>query len=146
MIEILEIMKNIPHRYPFLLIDRILEINDEKAVGLKNVSINEPYFQGHFPEHPIMPGVLIIEAMAQTGGILAFRLSGRKKTNLVLFMGMDKVRFRKPVHPGDQLILQLTVIRQRKTVFRMKGEAFVDSQLVAEAELMANVSPKQPQQ
>jgi len=141
MIDIRQIMQYIPHRFPFLLVDRIVELTSEEAVGLKNVTINEPFFQGHFPGHPIMPGVLIIEAMAQTGGILAFNLAGDLKSEVVYFMGMDKVRFRKPVYPGDQLLLKLKLIRRKGPVFKMKGEAFVEDRLVAEAELMANIEP-----
>jgi 3-hydroxyacyl-[acyl-carrier-protein] dehydratase len=137
--DILEIMKVLPHRYPFLMVDRILELTPEKVIGLKNVSINEPFFQGHFPGNPVMPGVLIVEALAQAGGILAFSLLTEPKNNSVYLMGLDKVRFRRPVRPGDQLILKLEVIKRRGPVFKMKGEASVDNQLVAEAELMATV-------
>lgn len=139
--DILEILEILPHRYPFLLLDRILSLTDEEIVGLKNVTINEPFFQGHFPGHPIMPGVLIIEALAQAGGLLAFSHLEEKESKAVYLMGMDKVRFRKPVRPGDQLILKLKILRQRGPVFKMRGEAFVDEQLVAEAELMATIDP-----
>jgi len=139
--DILQIMEILPHRYPFLLVDRILERTREEIVGLKNVTMNEPFFQGHFPGHPIMPGVLIVEAMAQTGGILAFSLSPKNERNVVYLAGLDKVRFRKPVRPGDQLILKLKLLKQRGPVFKMRGEAFVGDQLVAEAELMASVDP-----
>ena len=112
-------------------------------MGIKNVSVNEPFFVGHFPGNPIMPGVLIIEAMAQVGGILAFRSSSKEWAgSLVYFMGIDKVRFRKPVVPGDQLRLKLTTIRQKQKVFKMRGEAYVDDILVAEAELMAVIESK----
>lgn len=137
--DIMRILDILPHRYPFLLVDRILELGAQEVVGLKNVSINEPFFQGHFPGQPIMPGVLIVEAMAQVGGILAFSLMPEHHGNVVYFMGMDKVRFRKPVRPGDQLILKLSIIKQRGAVFKMKGQAFVGDQLMAEAELMATV-------
>jgi 3-hydroxyacyl-[acyl-carrier-protein] dehydratase len=137
--DILEIMKVLPHRYPFLMVDRILELTTEKVIGLKNVSINEHFFQGHFPGNPVMPGVMIVEALAQAGGILAFSLLPEPKSNSVYLMGLDKVRFRRPVRPGDQLILKLEVIKQRGPIFKMKGEASVDNQLVAEAELMATV-------
>jgi len=139
--DILQILQHLPHRYPFLLLDRIVEITSEGVVGLKNVTINEPFFQGHFLNDPIMPGVLIVEAMAQTGGILAFSLHPEHMSSPVLFMGMDKVRFRKPVRPGDQLILKLKLLKKRGLVFKMSGEAFVSGQLVAEAELMATISP-----
>ena len=139
MIDVREIMKIIPHRYPFLLVDRIESLKEgEEIVGIKNVTINEPFFAGHFPGNPIMPGVLIIEAMAQVGGVLAFHSSPKEWAgSLVYFMGIDKVRFRKPVVPGDQLRLKLTTIRQKKKVFKMRGEAYVGDTLVAEAELMA---------
>ena len=137
--EIMEILEVLPHRYPFLLVDRVLENNSEELTALKNVSINEPFFQGHFPFQPIMPGVLIIEALAQAGGILAFTHLPELKSNAVYFMGMDKVRFRKPVRPGDQLILKLKILKRRGPVFKMQGNAYVDDQLVAEAELMATV-------
>jgi 3-hydroxyacyl-[acyl-carrier-protein] dehydratase len=139
MIDVREIMKIIPHRYPFLLVDRIESLKEgEEIVGIKNVTINEPFFAGHFPGNPIMPGVLIIEAMAQVGGVLAFHSSPKEWAgSLVYFMGIDKVRFRKPVVPGDQLRLKLTTIRQKQKVFKMRGEAYVGDTLVAEAELMA---------
>ena len=144
MIDVREIMQILPHRYPFLLVDRIESLKEgEEIVGIKNVSINEPFFVGHFPGNPIMPGVLIIEAMAQVGGVLAFHSSPKEWAgSLVYFMGMDKVRFRKPVVPGDQLRLQLTTIRQKQKVFKMRGEAYVDDTLVAEAELLAAIESK----
>ena len=139
MIDVREIMEIMPHRYPFLLVDRIESLKaGEEIVGIKNVTINEPFFAGHFPGNPIMPGVLIIEAMAQVGGVLAFHSSPKEWAgSLVYFMGIDKVRFRKPVVPGDQLRLELTTIRQKQKVFKMRGEAYVGDTLVAEAELMA---------
>ena len=141
MIDVKEIMQIMPHRYPFLLVDRIESLKaGEEIVGLKNVTINEPFFAGHFPGNPIMPGVLIIEAMAQVGGVLAFHSSPKEWAgSLVYFMGIDKVRFRKPVVPGDQLRLKLTTIRQKQRVFKMRGEAYVEDTLVAEAELMAAI-------
>lgn len=137
--DIAKIMEYLPHRYPFLLVDRILELTSEEVVGLKNVTINEPFFQGHFPGEPIMPGVLIIEALAQTGGILAFTLVSDFRGRPIYFMGMDKVRFRKPVRPGDQLILKLKILKRRGPTFKMSAEAFVEEQLVAEAELLATI-------
>lgn len=132
----------LPHRYPFLLVDRITELEPGKRiVGLKNVTINEPFFQGHFPDNPIMPGVLIIEAMAQVGGVLAgFSLpemveKDGKKT--LFFMSMDKVKFRKPVVPGDQIVFELKPLRTGTRVWKMAGKAYVESDLVAEAELVA---------
>jgi len=135
-----EIMKVLPHRYPFLLIDRILEIEGkQRIVGMKNVTINEPFFQGHFPGHPIMPGVLIIEAMAQVGGMLL--MGGLEETDqkVVYFMSLDNVRFRKPVRPGDQIRFELDVIQIRGAVCKMRGVAKVDGELVAEAEMAAMV-------
>jgi beta-hydroxyacyl-ACP dehydratase FabZ len=139
--DIVEIMKILPHRYPFLLIDKIIELEPgKKVVALKNVTINEPFFQGHFPEMPIMPGVLIIEGMGQAGGVLAFEtMPVERRGDLIYFMGMDKVRFRKPVLPGDQLIFQLKIIKLRSKVVKMFGEAFVSEKRVAEAELMASI-------
>jgi 3-hydroxyacyl-[acyl-carrier-protein] dehydratase len=141
MIDVREIMQIMPHRYPFLLVDRIESLKEgEEIIGIKNVTINEPFFAGHFPGNPIMPGVLIIEAMAQVGGVLAFHSSPKEWAgSLVYFMGIDKVRFRKPVVPGDQLRLKLTTIRQKQRVFKMRGEAYVEDTLVAEAELMAAI-------
>jgi len=138
--DIQEIMGMLPHRYPFLLVDRVLQlIPDDKIVALKNVTINEPFFQGHFPGKPVMPGVLIIEAMAQAGGILAYQTAPPEKRNrLIYFMGMDKVRFRKMVIPGDQIIFEAKILKFRSKVAKMSGTATVDNQLVAEAELMAS--------
>jgi beta-hydroxyacyl-ACP dehydratase FabZ len=142
--NIQDIMNLLPHRYPFLLIDRVIElISDEKIVALKNVTINEPFFQGHFPGNPVMPGVLIIEAMGQAGGILAAEsLPKERQGSLILFMGMDKVKFRKPVVPGDQLVFEVRFLRRRAMVFKMSGVAFVDNKRVAEAELMATFEEK----
>ncbi len=142
--DILKIMDLLPHRYPFIMIDRIVELTPgEKIVALKNVTINEPFFQGHFPGGPIMPGVLIIEAMGQAGAILALESSPeKKKSSLIFFMGMDKVKFRKPVVPGDQLILEMQILRQRALVFKMFGIALVDKKRVAEAEMMASFGEK----
>jgi beta-hydroxyacyl-ACP dehydratase FabZ len=138
--DIQKIMEFLPHRYPFLLIDRVIElVPGDKIIALKNVTINEPFFQGHFPVQPVMPGVLIIEAMAQAGGLLAYESStADNHGQLIYFMGMDKVRFRKPVVPGDQLIIESKILRMRTKVAKMAGTASVDNQLVAEAELMAS--------
>ena len=139
MIDINEILKILPHRYPFLLVDRIVEFEAGKmAKGIKNVTINEPFFQGHFPGHPIMPGVLLIEAMAQVGGILAFK-SANVENKVVYFMGIDKARFRKPVMPGDRVELLLNVVKNRGDIWVFKGEAIVDAKLAAEAEIMATI-------
>ena len=138
--DIQKIMQYLPHRYPFLLIDRVEEVvPGEKVIALKNVTINEPFFQGHFPGIPVMPGVLVLEAMGQAGGVLVYEsLQGKKKENtLVFFTGIDKARFRKPVVPGDQLIFKLKLLRKRKNLIRMAGVATVDGNKVAEAELMA---------
>jgi 3-hydroxyacyl-[acyl-carrier-protein] dehydratase len=139
--DIRAIMQHIPHRYPFLLVDRILELEPNKrVVGLKNVSMNEPFFQGHFPGTPIMPGVLILEAMAQTSGVLAIASMDKSGKNaLMYFMGLDQVKFRKMVVPGDQLIMELEVLKKRAKVMKLAGTAKVDGQVVAEAQLMATI-------
>jgi len=135
-----EIMQVLPHRYPFLLVDRILEIEGRRRiVGIKNVTINEPFFQGHFPGHPIMPGVLIIEAMAQVGGMLLFGSVEDAREKVVYFMSLDNVRWRKPVKPGDQIRFELEVLQIRGPVCRMHGVARVDGELVAEADMAAMV-------
>ncbi|MBN1276750.1 MAG: 3-hydroxyacyl-ACP dehydratase FabZ [Deltaproteobacteria bacterium] len=138
-----DIIKILPHRYPFLLVDRITELElGKKATGIKNVTVNEAFFQGHFPEKPIMPGVLIVEAMAQTGGVLA-RLSVFDEKegfgDSIYFMSMDKVKFRRPVVPGDQLIFRVEALRTGSKVWKMAGKAFVLNDLAAEAELVATI-------
>ncbi len=139
-LDVNAIMKIMPHRYPFLLIDKVLELEPEKrVVALKNVTINEPFFQGHFPGHPIMPGVLIIEAMAQAGGILLLEAVGEPQKKLVYFLGMDKVKFRRPVMPGDTIRFELNMEFYRRGICRMAGQAHVGETLVAEAELTAKV-------
>jgi 3-hydroxyacyl-[acyl-carrier-protein] dehydratase len=144
MIDIKEIMELLPHRYPFLLVDKVLEMEEGKRiVSIKNVSINEPFFQGHFPEFPIMPGVLLIEAMAQTGGIMVLSSEGIEPgSKNVLFLGIDKARFRKPVYPGDQVRFELVALNVKRSIWKFKGEAFVEGTLVAEAELMATFTDK----
>lgn len=145
MMDIQEIVAILPHRYPFLLVDRVLSFEpSKKMVALKNVTINEPFFQGHFPGHPIMPGVLIIESMAQVGGLLAYKSAKGKEGQLVYFLGIDKAKFRKPVLPGDQLRIEIEVLRQRPPYWKLKGMAYVDDQLVAEAELKAMLDKKDP--
>lgn len=138
-----EIMKHLPHRFPFLLIDRIDEFEaGEKIVGVKNVTINEPFFQGHFPDHPIMPGVLILEAMAQVGGVYAILANDVEQGMVPYFVGIDKARFRKPVLPGDVLRLELKLHKVRRGIYTFHGMATVDGKLVAEAELMATFAEK----
>ncbi len=139
--DVAKLMQLLPHRYPFLLVDRIREMDrDESCVGLKNVTINEPFFQGHFPKYPVMPGVLIIEAIAQTAGALCVHNSGQTNIpHIVYFMGIDKAKFRKPVVPGDQLHIHVKKIRSRGPVWRFYGEAKVDGQVVAEAEISAMI-------
>lgn len=140
MLDVTRIMEVIPHRYPFLLVDRIIEIDaGTRLTALKNVTINEPFFQGHFPGHPIMPGVLIVEAMAQAGGMLLMDQFDDPASKVVYFMSIDGVKFRKPVVPGDQLRFELTMLQFRGRRCRMRGEAFVDGQIVCEAEMMASV-------
>lgn len=142
-IDIDEIMKTLPHRYPFLLVDRVLEYESGKrVVGIKNVTINEPFFQGHFPGHAIMPGVLIIEAMAQVGGILLMGTVENPESKVVYFTSLDNVRWRKPVRPGDQLRFELEVLQIRGQFCRMKGVALVDGNVVAEAEMSAMLRDK----
>ncbi len=139
-----DIVRILPHRYPFLLVDRVTEIElGKRVVGIKNVTANEPFFQGHFPGRPIMPGVLIIEAMAQVGGILA-RLSvtgflEEGKEDSIYFMAIDKVKFRRPVVPGDRIVFELEPMRTGSRVWKMRGKASVDGDMVAEAELVASI-------
>jgi len=139
-IDIQEIMRLLPHRYPFLLVDRITSLIPRHTVkGIKNVTVNEPFFQGHFPDRPVFPGVLILEGMAQVGGCLAYcsvpEMIGER---LVYFAGIDKARFRKPVIPGDQIEYRMELLKHKRMIMVMKGQAFVDDQLVTEAELMAS--------
>ena len=137
-----QILGLLPHRYPFLLIDRVLELTDDRVVALKNVTINEPFFQGHFPGVPVMPGVLQIEAMAQAGGILASRaVAFDPATHVMLFMAIDAVKFRKAVVPGDQLTIEVVPLRKGK-IFKMKGECKVDGNVVSSAEFLAGLAEK----
>ncbi|GAB5046384.1 3-hydroxyacyl-ACP dehydratase FabZ [Thermodesulfovibrio sp. TK110] len=139
MIDIKEIMNILPHRYPFLLVDRVLElVPNEKAIGIKNVTMNEPFFQGHFPGNPVMPGVLIVEAMAQVAGVLAFK-SGIEGTG-VLFLSIEKVKFRKPIVPGDQIVFEVNVIHRRGGVWKFSGTARVNEKVATEAEFTAMVT------
>jgi beta-hydroxyacyl-ACP dehydratase FabZ len=139
MLDVKEILKHIPHRYPFLLVDRILEIQgEEKIIGIKNVSINENFFQGHFPNRPVMPGVLICEAMAQVGAIFAQNARGGMEDSKVFVLtGLDNVKFKRPVEPGDQLRMELTCLKRRGSYWKMQGVATVDGKIVAQAEISA---------
>jgi 3-hydroxyacyl-[acyl-carrier-protein] dehydratase len=137
--DIYEVMKHLPHRYPFLLIDRVVNIvPGESLVGYKNVTYNEPFFQGHFPHRPVMPGVLILEALAQATGILAFKTTKSQPTekSLYYFVGIDNARFKQPVQPGDKLMLEVQVVRTVRGVWKFKGEAKVDDKIVASGDLM----------
>lgn len=137
------IQQLLPHRYPFLLVDRIIElVPNQRIVGVKQVSINEPFFQGHFPGAPVMPGVLVIEALAQVGAVLALREIADRDQKLVLFTGIKEARFRRPVTPGDTLILEVTAMRIGSRVQRMRGEARVDGQLAADAEIMSVIADR----
>ncbi len=143
MIGINEIMNYLPHRYPFLLVDRIVAFEEKKSIsGIKNVMINEPFFQGHFPGHPIMPGVLLLEAMAQVGGVFALKSNPDAKNKVLYFMSIDKAKFRKPVVPGDQVRFDLELVKQRSNIMSFKGTAKVDGAVVAEAEMMAMIVDK----
>jgi 3-hydroxyacyl-[acyl-carrier-protein] dehydratase len=143
--DIHEVLEHLPHRYPFLLIDRVLEVvPNEKIVALKNVTINEPFFPGHYPHHPVMPGVLVIEAMAQAAALLSFKSMGTKPdTNSVYyFVGIDNARFKRPVSPGDQLIFKVAIIQNRRGLWKFKATAEVDGQVAAEAELICTIRDK----
>ena len=140
-LDIIDIQQILPHRYPFLLVDRIEELEDERIVGIKNVTGNEPFFVGHFPEFPVMPGVLIVEAMAQVAGVLALHKIQGKQHVLLLAM-IEQAKFRKPVVPGDQLRIEMKLDRLKASVAKMSGKAFVDSAVVAEATVMCKLGPK----
>lgn len=145
-LEAVDIMGLLPHRYPFLLVDRIVDIRqDESATGIKNVTINEPFFPGHFPDQPIMPGVLVIEAMAQTSGaIVVNAMPPQSERPGVYFMSVESARFRRPVLPGHTLHIRVRKLRQRATVWKYSGEVYVDDKLAAEAEYTAMVGPRTP--
>ncbi len=144
MLDINEIMRILPHRHPFLLVDRIIEHDPgKKIVGLKNVTINEPFFPGHFPGHPVMPGVLIIEAMAQVGGILAYLASSDEiRQKVCYFVAIDNAKFRRPVVPGDQLRIEMEAVSNRRNIWVFNGKVYVDEKLTTEAELKATFADK----
>jgi 3-hydroxyacyl-[acyl-carrier-protein] dehydratase len=143
MMDIKDIQNLLPHRYPFLLVDRIIQMETgKKAVGIKNVTINEEFFQGHFPNHPIMPGVLIIEALAQVAGILALHSGAAAAGKAVYFLSIERAKFRKPVVPGDQLKLEVSILQQRGNVWKFSGTAYVEDKIAAESEFTAMVADK----
>jgi len=144
-LDVNDIRRILPHRYPFLLVDRIVELEAERVVGIKNVTANEPFFAGHFPDFPVMPGVLIVEAMAQAAGVLVLRTIEDRDNKLVFLVSVDAARFRKPVVPGDTLRLEMTVIKRKGSVAKMAGRATVDGVLVAEAEVMCKLEDKKSQ-
>ncbi|MDA3902447.1 MAG: 3-hydroxyacyl-ACP dehydratase FabZ [Desulfuromusa sp.] len=142
-LNIQQILKVLPHRYPFLLVDRLEEVEEGvKVFGYKNVTINEPFFQGHFPEHPVMPGVLIVEAMAQVGGAYVSVIDKIGDDRVTYFVGIDKARFRKPVLPGDVLRMEVELLSRRRGIYQFSGKAYVGDTLVAEANLMATFAEK----
>ena len=142
-LDIIEIMQILPHRYPFLLIDRVVElVRMQRIVAIKNVTINEPFFQGHFPTYPIMPGVLMVEAMAQAGGALLLTEIPDREDKLMLFTGIDQAKFRAPVVPGDQVRIEVEVLKMRSRGATMRGNAYVDGRLVCEAEIKCQVVPR----
>ena len=142
-LDINEIKTILPHRYPFLLVDRVVELEEERIVGVKCVTTNEPFFEGHFPDFPVMPGVLIVEAMAQTAGVLVLKSIADRDNKLVLLVAVEKARFRKPVVPGDTLRLEMKLLKRKATVAKMTGIATVDGQVVAEAEMMCKLADKE---
>ena len=142
-LDIDAIREILPHRYPFLLVDRIEELEAERVVGIKNVTVNEPFFAGHFPDYPVMPGVLIIEAMAQVAGVLVLSAIPDRKNKLVLLAGVDGAKFRKPVRPGDQLRMEMKILRSRASMAKVSGIATVDGAIVAEAEMLCVLADRQ---
>jgi 3-hydroxyacyl-[acyl-carrier-protein] dehydratase len=145
-LDINEIQAILPHRYPFLLVDRIVELEADRIVGIKNVTLNEPFFAGHFPDFPVMPGVLIIEAMAQSAGVLVLKSIPDRDRKLVLLVAIENARFRRPVVPGDTLRMEMKVIKRKASVAKMAGIATVDGQVVAEAEVMCKLADKEEKQ
>ena len=144
-LDINEIRAILPHRYPFLLVDRIVELEAERIVGIKNVTVNEPFFVGHFPDYPVMPGVLIVEAMAQVAGVLVLSQIPDRKNKLVLLAGVDGAKFRKPVRPGDQLRIEMKLLKRKATLAKMSGTATVNGVLVAEAEMFCVLADRASQ-
>jgi beta-hydroxyacyl-ACP dehydratase FabZ len=142
-LDINEIRAILPHRYPFLLVDRIVEMEPERVVGIKNVTFNEPFFMGHFPDFPVMPGVLIVEAMAQTAGVLVLKSMPDRENKLVLLVAIDYARFRRPVVPGDTLRMEMTIVKRKASVAKIAGKATVGGQLVAEVEVMCKLADKE---
>ncbi len=143
-IDIEEIRKILPHRYPMLLVDRIVELEPDRVVGIKNVTVNEPFFQGHFPEFPVMPGVLIVESMAQVAGVLVLKQIPDRANKLVLLAGIDNAKFRRPVLPGDQLRIEMKVLKKKSSVAKMLGVATVDGAVVAEVEVLCKLADREP--
>src|SRR6516225_5539630 len=144
-LDINEIRTILPHRYPFLLVDRILELDAERIVGIKNVTLNEPFFIGHFPDFPVMPGVLVVEAMAQVAGVLVLKSIPDRDKKLVLLVAIENAKFRRPVVPGDQLRLEMSILKRKASVAKMAGKATVDGVVVAEAEVMCKLADKEEQ-
>ena len=148
-LENIDIRDILPHRYPMLLVDRILEMEDDRIVGMKNVTANEPFFLGHFPEYPVMPGVLIVEAMAQVGGVLVLKTVPDRRSKLVLFASIEEAKFRRPVLPGDTLVIECKTLKRKETVVKMQGTATVNGQVVAEGVVMCKLvdrpAPADPQ-
>jgi 3-hydroxyacyl-[acyl-carrier-protein] dehydratase len=144
LLDIQEIRDILPHRYPMLLVDAILELDEERIVGIKNVTVNEPFFVGHFPEFPVMPGVLVVEAMAQVAGVLVLKHVPDRKNKLVLLASIEQAKFRRPVRPGDQLRIEMKVTKRKASVAKMHGQATVDGLVVAEAELMCKLTDREP--
>ena len=141
-LDIEEIRNILPHRYPMLLVDRILELEPERIVGIKNVTVNEPFLQGHFPDFPVMPGVLIVEAMAQVAGVLVLKSIPDRASKLVLLAGIDNAKFRRPVLPGDQLRIEMKVVKKKASVAKMQGVATVDGAVVAEVEVLCKLADR----
>jgi len=145
-LEINEIRRILPHRYPMLLVDRIVELEADRIVGIKNVTANEPFFSGHFPDFPVMPGVLIVEALAQTAGVLVLNSIPDRESKLVLLASIESAKFRRPVVPGDQLRLEMSVLKRKVSVAKMAGRATVNGNIVAEAEMMCKLADKSEMQ